>query len=178
MQNETPPLALDPPKGKIDTRQHLMWEKELLGLFISSHPLDDFRNYFASKTKPLKNYSKIDDGNQITIGGIVIGLRQIYTRNNDPMAFAQIETLDGDVEVIVFPRTFEKDKAIWALDNVLEITGKINAKDREGRLVDELKLMADSAKLINHETAKHFPPPAQTIEGVQDKSSDSKFPQP
>lgn len=176
MQNETPPLALDPPKGKIDARQHLMWEKELLGLFISSHPLDDFRNYFASKTKSLKNYSKIDDGNQVTIGGIVTGLRQIYTRNNDPMAFAQIETLDGDIEVIVFPRTFEKDKSIWALDNVLEITGKINAKDREGRIVDELKLMADSAKIINHETAKHFPPPAQTIQGLVESKKDSRFP--
>ncbi len=176
MQEEAPPLALEPPRDKIDQRQHLMWEKELLGLFISSHPLDDFRNYFASKAQSIKKYSKMDDGNQITIGGIVTGLRQIYTRNNDPMAFAQIETLDGDVEVIVFPRTFEKDKNIWALDNVLEITGKINAKDREGKLVDELKVMADKAKLINHETARHFPPPSQTIMGAAHVDANEMFP--
>lgn len=166
MQDEVPPLNLEPPHEKTDLRQHLMWERELLGLFISSHPLDDFRNYFTSKTQSIKKFSKVDDGKQITIGGIVTALRQIYTRNNDAMAFAQVETLDGDVEVIVFPRTFEKDKNIWALDSVLEITGKINAKDRDGKLVDDIKVMADKAKLVNHETARHFPPPEQTIEGA------------
>jgi len=176
MQEEAPPLALESPKEKPDARQHLMWEKELLGLYISSHPLDDFKNYFTTKTQSIKHFSKTDDGKPITIGGIVTGLRQIYTRNNDAMAFAQIESLDGDIEVIVFPRTFEKDKDIWALDNVLEIKGKINAKDREGNPTDELKVMADTARLVNHETARHFPPPEQTIMGAAQVEAESSYP--
>ncbi len=165
MQGQSPPLALEPPKGKTDTRQHLLWEKELLGLYISSHPLDDYKNYLLTKTQNLKRFSKNNDGESVDVGGIVTSLRQIYTRNNDPMAFVQLETLNGDLEIIVFPRVFEKNKEVWALDNVLEVSGKINAKDRDGRLVDELKVMANSAKLLNYETAKHFPPPEQTVKG-------------
>ncbi len=165
MDQESPPLALVSPKDKTDPRTHLMWERELLGLFISSHPLDDFNNYLTSKTQNIKNFNKSDDSKPITVGGIVIGLRQIYTRNNDPMAFVQLETIYGDVEVIVFPRVFEKDKAIWALDNVLEVKGKINARDRDGNPTDDLKVIANQAKLINHQTAMHFPPPNQTVMG-------------
>lgn len=175
MQDEMPALSLETPKEKTDPRQHLLWEKELLGLYISSHPLDDFRNYFASKTQSLKNYSKSNDGQTITTGGIITTLRQIYTRNNDPMAFVGLETLDGDYEVVVFPRLYEKDKSIWALDSVVEVKGKINAKDREGNLTDDLKIIADSAKLLNHETTKHFPPPEQTIMG---SSKDQLAPEP
>lgn len=157
MEEEMPSLALTPPTEKIDPRTHLMWERELLGLYISSHPLDDFRNYMMAKTQNLKNFSKQDDNKEIVIGGIVIGMRQIYTRNNDPMAFVQLETLQDEVEVIVFPRVFEKDKVIWALDNVVEVKGKINARDREGNPTDDLKVIASTVKLINHETARHFP---------------------
>lgn len=108
----------------------------------------------------------MDDGAEITIGGIVTGLRQIYTRNNDAMAFVQLETLDSDVEVVVFPRVWEKSKDQLAVDSVVLITGKINAKDREGKLVDELKILADSVKPTVAETARMFPPPEQTIEGA------------
>ncbi len=165
MDQEAPPLALEPPHDKTDPRSHLMWEKELLGLYISSHPLDDFKNYLLSKTQSIHKFSKNDDSKPIVVGGIIIGMRQIYTRNNDAMAFVQIETLDGEVELIVFPRVYDKDKSIWALDNVVEVKGKINARDREGNPTDDLKVIADSAKLINHQTAKHFPPPKQTIMG-------------
>lgn len=163
---ETPPLRLVPPSGKVDPRTHLMWEKELMGLFVSSHPLDDFRNYLTSKAQSITKFSKMDDGAEITIGGIVTGLRQIYTRNNDAMAFVQLETLDSDVEVVVFPRVWEKSKDHLAVDSVVLITGKINAKDREGKLVDELKVLADSVKPTVAETARMFPPPEQTIEGA------------
>jgi DNA polymerase-3 subunit alpha len=169
---EAPPLRLAPPDEKIDPRTHLMWEKELLGLFISSHPLDDFRNFLLSKAKSISKYSKMDDGLEITIGGIVTGFRQIYTRNNDAMAFVQLETLDDDVEVVVFPRVWEKAKEHLALDSVVLIKGKINAKDREGRLTDDLKILADDVKPIVADTARKFPPPEQTIEGPPPKEDE------
>jgi DNA polymerase-3 subunit alpha len=163
---DTPPLRLAEPSQKIDPREHLMWEKELLGLFISSHPLDDFRNFFLSKAKSISKYSKMDDGLEISIGGIVTSLRQIYTRNNDAMAFVQLETLDSDVELVVFPRVWEKAKDFLVLDNVVLVKGKINAKDREGKLTDDLKILADDVKLVQADMARKFPPPEQTIEGA------------
>ncbi len=158
ISQEAPGISFDPPKVKLDPRQHLVWEKELLGLYVSTHPLDDFRNYLLANTQSLKNFSRADDGKQITIGGIITAIRKIYTRNNDPMAFVQIETLSGDIEVIAFPKIYQRHEPLWALDNVLEITGKINAKDRDGRVTDELKLMADKAKPLDAELARKWLP--------------------
>lgn len=162
MEEKLPPLALEEPNQKTDPRAHLQWERELLGLYVSAHPLDDFKNYLQSKTQNLSSFTKLDDSLSITVGGIITGSRQIYTRNNDPMAFVQIETLEGEAEVIVFPKVFEKTKEIWAIDNVVEVRGRINARDRDGKPTDELKVMASTAKLINHQTAKHYPAPNQT----------------
>lgn len=159
MQEEIPPLALLPNPNKPDPRTHLMWERELLGLFVSKHPLDDFRNYLSFKTRSIKKYSKANDGQQITIGGIVTGMRQIYTRRNDPMAFVTIETLDADVEIVVFPRVYEVAKDFLSIDSVISVKGKINARDKEGRLVEELKLLADTIKPIDLEHARRIKPP-------------------
>lgn len=166
LQDEMPPIQLDIPTEKTDPRQHLMWEKELLGLYVSTHPLDDFRNYLLQKTQSIKKFSRNDDGKQITTGGIITAMRKIYTRNNDPMAFVQLETIDGEVELIVFPRTFQKYEQLWVPDNVLEIVGKINAKDREGKPTDEIKIMADRAQLLNAETSRKWlaPKAEETID--------------
>ena len=171
LHDEIPPISMDKPTHKIDPRQHLMWEKELLGLYVSTHPLDDFKNYFKHKTQSIKSFTKNDDGKAITIGGIVTSARKIYTKNNDPMAFVQLETLDGDVELIVFPRVYAKIEEIIAADNVLEIEGKINAKDRDGNTTDELKIFADKAKVLNAETARMWLKPAEKPKEEQGKES-------
>lgn len=157
MTNQVPPIALEPPTTKPEPRAHLIWERELLGLFISSHPLDDFRNYLEFKTQSIKNFNSSNDSNPIVVGGIIMGLRQIYTRNNDAMAFVKIETLDGELEIIAFPRVYEKYKEFLAIDSVVEIKGKINARDRDGKPTDDLKVIADSVKLLDPQTAKHYP---------------------
>lgn len=171
LHEEIPPISMDKPTHKIDPRQHLMWEKELLGLYVSTHPLDDFKNYFKHKTQSIKSFSKNDDGKAITIGGIVTSARKIYTKNNDPMAFVQLETLDGDVELIVFPRVYAKIEEIITADNVLEIEGKINAKDRDGNSTDDLKIFADKAKILNAETARMWLKPPQKPKEEQGKES-------
>jgi len=174
-EEKLPPISLDAPSGKIDPRAHLMWEKELLGLYISTHPLDDFNNYLRHKTQSIKGFDKSKDGQPIIIGGIITTMRKIYTKKNDPMAFVGIETLDGDVELIVFPKSYQKYEQLWAIDNVVEINGKINARDRDGRPTDELKIIVDSAKTLNADTSrKWLKPPRQEVGA--DKS-DSRAPQ-
>lgn len=156
LHEEMPSVSLDVPSEKTDPRQHLMWEKELLGLYVSTHPLDDFRNYFKHNTQSIKVYNKHDDGRQAKIGGIITALRKIYTRNNDPMAFVQLETIDGDVELIIFPRVYQKFEQLCTADNVVEIEGKINTRDREGRVGDEIKVIVDKIRLLNAETARKW----------------------
>ena len=168
-QEEIPAISMDKPQGKLDPRAHLMWEKELLGLYISTHPLDDFNNYLRHKTQSIKEFDSKKDGQPITVGGIITGLRKIYTKNNDPMAFVALETLDGDLELIVFPRSYEKYEQLWVPDSVIEIKGKINARDRDGKLSEELKVIVDSAKPLNAETARKWLKPTDKT-----KKSDSK----
>ena len=145
--------------------------KGVAGLYVSTHPLDDFRNYLKQQTQSLKKFDKSDDGRSIKLGGIITALRKIYTRNNDPMAFVQLETIDGDVEVIVFPRTYQKYEELWMLDNVIEIEGKINARDREGAPTDDLKIMADKVKILNAEIARKWLPPKEpeTLSSIEIK---------
>jgi len=171
LHEEIPPISMDKPNYKIDPRQHLMWEKELLGLYVSTHPLDDFKNYLLNKTNSLKNYTKADDGKSITIGGIITSARKIYTKNNDPMAFVQLETLDGDVELIVFPRVYAKFEELLVSDNVLEIEGKINAKDRDGNSTDDIKIFMDKAKILNAETSRMWLKPPEKAEKEADQDS-------
>jgi DNA polymerase-3 subunit alpha len=171
LHEEIPPISMDKPNYKIDPRQHLMWEKELLGLYVSTHPLDDFKNYLLNKTNSLKKFSKADDGKAITIGGIITSARKIYTKNNDPMAFVQLETLDGDVELIVFPRVYAKFEELLVSDNVLEIEGKINAKDRDGNSTDDIKIFMDKAKILNAETSRMWLKPPEKAEKEADQDS-------
>jgi len=171
-----PPISLDAPSGKIDPRAHLMWEKELLGLYISTHPLDDFNNYLRHKTQSIKDFDKSKDGHSITTGGIITTMRKIYTKKNDPMAFVGIETLDGDVELIVFPKSYQKHEDLWAIDNVIEVKGKINARDRDGRATDELKIIVDSAKVLNADTARMWLKPQKAAKSTE-KSDDTNKPQ-
>lgn len=170
-----PPISLDAPSGKLDPRAHLMWEKELLGLYISTHPLDDFNNYLRHKTQSIKDFDKSKDGMPIVTGGIITTMRKIYTKKNDPMAFVGVETLDGDVELIVFPKSYMKYEQLWVPDNVVEIKGKINARDREGKATDDIKIIVDSAKPLNAETARKWLKPAQTPK--DSKPSKAKAPQ-
>lgn len=170
-EEKLPPISLDAPSGKIDPRAHLMWEKELLGLYISTHPLDDFNNYLRHKTQSIKDFDKTKDGQPIIIGGIITTMRKIYTKKNDPMAFVGIESLDGDVELIVFPKSYQKYEELWMIDNVVEINGKINARDRDGRATDELKIIVDSAKPLNADTARMWLKPPKKAEEPKTKEA-------
>jgi DNA polymerase III alpha subunit len=85
------------------------------------------------------------------------------------MAFVKIETLDGELEVIAFPRVYEKFREVWAIDSVIEIKGKINARDRDGKPTNDLKVIADSVKLLDSETAKHYP-----VKSEKEKKGTSK----
>ncbi len=169
MQDEMPPLQFDIPNSKPDLRQHLMWEKELLGLYISSHPLDEYDNYLYDQTMPLSKLNSSLENRSVHIGGIITTFRKITTKAGSSMAFVGIESKDGEVELIVFPRPFENYQAILAVDNVVEVEGKVSTKDRDGKLGGELKILVDKVKLIDIEKARKWLPKKRE-EAVEDEA--------
>ena len=124
-------------------KERLTWERELLGLYISAHPLDNYDTYFQEQAVPLAHVTADVDGRKITTGGIISTVRTIITKSGTKMAFVRIEDKTNEAEIVVFPNLFEQIGAKLAQDIVVRVTGKINARDREGNLRDDASIIAD-----------------------------------
>jgi DNA polymerase-3 subunit alpha len=103
---------------------------------------------------------------QATIGGIITAVRQIATKNGDKMAFVKIENKTGETELIIFPRTYEECQSLLVQDTIVLATGKLNAKDRDGKTTEEIKLLADSVKVVTAETAATYEPTGEHVEPI------------
>lgn len=125
-----------------------MWERELLGLYISAHPLDNYDAFFEEQTIPLHSCTPKIDGQQVTIGGLVTTVRTIVTKSGAKMAFVGLEDKTGESEVIVFPRLYEQLGGSLQQDVVLKVAGKISARDRDGNMTDEAKMIADEISIV------------------------------
>lgn len=132
-------LATAPPAKQLEK---LMWEKDLLGLFVSSHPLSEFRSVLNyEKTMPIKNIPPRAT-EQIKIGGLVTTVKKIMTKSNKQMLFANVEDLTGKIEVVVFPTIYDKYPDVFKENTIVIVKGKIN--DRDGAI----KLLCDDVKQI------------------------------
>lgn len=138
-----PTMSLLPAPTKYTEKEWLTWERELLGLYISAHPLDNYDTYFEEQTVPLSRITPDIDGKKMTVGGLVSTVRTIITKSGTKMAFLGIEDKTNEAEVIVFPNLFEQVGAKLVQDAVVRVSGKISAKDRDGNLGNEAKMIAD-----------------------------------
>jgi DNA polymerase-3 subunit alpha len=121
----------------------LAWEKELLSIYLSEHPLARISEKLKEKgAAPTSMLNEEWVGQKITIGGRIIEARRITTKKGDTMAAAIVEDMTGQVEVTIFPRTYEQTAELWQDDNILLITGKVEMRD------DQPKIIADSAELF------------------------------
>jgi len=151
-----PSMSLQEAPVKHTQKECLMWERELLGLYISAHPLDDFDRYFEEQTIPLVSIKPDVDGKKATIGGIITTLRTIVTKNGSKMAFMGIEDKTGEAEIIVFPNLYAELGAKLAQDVVIRATGKISARDRDGNLGDEAKMIADEIIIVSDKDLRDY----------------------
>jgi len=156
MQDMIPPLALEPAPTKNTEREMLQWERELLGLYLSAHPLDKYDAYFREQCMPIENLSKEMDGRTATVGGIVLESRAINTKSGSKMAFVKMEDKTGEMEIIVFPKTYEEVGERLVQDDNIKVKGKINAKDRDGKLTDEVKIIADEITFVTQEELDNY----------------------
>jgi len=118
-------------------KEKLAWEKELLGLFISSHPLKNFQKILEKKAVAI---SKIRDYNPkkiIKIGGIISSIKKIITRNGKPMLFLNLEDLSDRIEVIVFPGIIERNPSVFQENKIVTVSGRLDSKDGVQKLICE-----------------------------------------
>lgn len=116
-------------------KQKLAWEKELLGLYVSDHPLADYQEQLSKLTIPIRDISSNILGKTVKIGGIISNLKKIVTKKGDPMAFANFQDMTDTIEVVIFPETLQKTNGIWQEDAIVVVSGKVDMRDGAYKLI-------------------------------------------
>ena len=133
-------IALAPAPAATQTEK-LIWEKELLGLYISGHPLDKYKNVLEKREVTItKVKTEFKEGMIVVVGGIIEEAKPILTKKNDQMMFLRLADLTGTIEVVVFPRVFEEFKKFLVTEKCVAIKGKISNRN------DEVSLIAEKVK--------------------------------
>ncbi len=153
---DQPRLELQPPPDSADTREQLLWERELLGLYLSQHPLELFETFLAEQTVPLNSLTPDHDGKSVAIGGAVTDVREITTKNGQRMAFVKIEDKFGEIEAVLFPNSFQQTLGLWDRDRVVLVRGKLSARSQNGTRGEEVKIMVDDAREITSQQAAAY----------------------
>ena len=153
---EIPEVEITPAPTKYSDKEQLMWERDLMGLYISAHPLDKYEAYFQEQTMPISEIKPNIDGATVIVGGIITNVRSLVTKSGSKMAFVKIEDKISEIEVIVFPKTFEQVGAKLMQDAVVKVTGRVNATDRDGNKIDEVKINAEQIDVITDEELQSY----------------------
>jgi DNA polymerase III subunit alpha len=134
MEVQHPPIAAT----EFDERELLRLEKEVLGLYVSEHPLEGVRAELRRKTDcALTDLERRRDGEFVTVGGIVSSLKQVTTKRGEPMVFVTLDDLTGSAEVVVFNSTYATARELLEADRILVVKGRVDHKQ-----AGETKLVA------------------------------------
>ena len=148
-------------------RERLALEKEVLGMYVSGHPLGQYENELKNNTsidngkinslkEDMEAYLNLDE-KEVILGGMIANKRIQTTKKNDIMAFLELEDLYGTIEVIVFPQTLKQYNSILNEDNIIYIKGKLSIKEEESAklIAREIRDIndKDSLKINNHNSS-------------------------
>ncbi len=118
--------------------EKLLWEKELLGLYISGHPLDRLREKLESRKMNIKKIkAEVGNGLLVTIAGIIETTRQVITKNDERMAFLKISDLTGSIEAVAFPLIFKESVDILMPEKCIALSGKVSLRNGEKSIIIE-----------------------------------------
>lgn len=151
-----PTVTMQSAPARHTDKERLTWERELLGLYISAHPLDNYDAYFQEQTTPVSFMKPEFDGKKATIGGLVSTVRTIVTKSGTKMAFVGLEDKSGEGEVIIFPNLYEQVGAKLVQDAVIRAEGKISARDRDGNLGSDAKMIADAINVVTDQELREY----------------------
>jgi len=136
----------------IEKSQFLAWERELLGIYLSEHPLEHFQNILSEQAVSLQEISREHHSKKVVVGGIVTLFKEVTTKNNQKMAFVTIEDFTSSVEIIVFPQNYSKTIDLWQIDQVLLVTGRIEFDEHQ----NSFKILAEDARQITFHQAEAY----------------------
>lgn len=159
-------LKSAPPATKRDL---LSWEKELLGLYVSEHPFQEFAVQLSGLI-PLANLASQKAEKRVRVGGMMTTVKKILTKANEVMAFAKLEDLSGEAEIVIFPRVYKEKPELWQGEHALYVVGR--PSEKEGRmnvLVEHAyeitpENIQEVARTLRGDEGAHAPPPVVAAE--------------
>ena len=123
---------------KATQAEKLLWEKELLGLYISGHPLDRIRDKLEKRELDIKKVKeKFGNGMQVTVAGIIESSRAVITKNNERMAFLKIADFSDSIEAVAFPSIFKESIEILIAEKCIALSGKVSLRNGEKSIIIE-----------------------------------------
>jgi DNA polymerase-3 subunit alpha len=149
-------LKLEASGEKYPLREQLQWERELLGLYLSQHPLQNYQTILEEQTVSLGSLRPEHHNRSVTIGGIIEDVREIITKSGQKMAFVKVTDGKDSLEIVLFPSVYQQTFGIWERDRVIIAKGKVTAQDRSGNSTNEIKVLADEAREVTHEQAEAY----------------------
>lgn len=165
---QTITLAKAPP---LENQQKLLWEKELLGLYISQHPLTELDSLLSPYVQTRFQVQKSREGALVKVYGIVTTIKKILTKKNEPMIFVKLEDLSGTLEIIVFPSLYQEQVALWKEDAILLCEGKVSFKDNECKILASRTRAVDSQfiEMLKAKLPQGTQAPAQQKNEINDE---------
>jgi len=131
------------PTEKISIGQKLLWEKELLGVYVSGHPLDAVRAEVEKRPR-ITQIKKGYQGTTVVTTGLVESVKELLTKKGDRMAFIKLTDQDDSIETVAFPETYHDNRELLVPGNCVAIKGKFNLRnDEPSILIDKVKLLGN-----------------------------------
>ena len=149
--NTKPQLVIDRSGDGVSPREELAWERELLGLYLSHHPLAAYAGFLKKNAKPISSIDQRLEGKTIDVGGSITSVREISTKNGHKMAFVKLEDQTNEIELVLFPNVYQQTIELWQRDKVILATGKVSNRAANNQTTDDYKIMVDSAREISTE---------------------------
>jgi len=133
-----------PPIGNFEK---LRWEKELLGLYVTSHPLEGMKKFFIGKTIAISEIKNSFMNQRVKVGGIISGVKKIITKAGKPMLFIKLEDMTDKAEIVVFPSIMEKNEEVFQENKVVFVSGRVDHRDNSPKIIAEEaeEIIIDSA---------------------------------
>lgn len=151
-----PKLALNETLAIIPQHEQLLWERELLGIYLSQHPLAAYETILLEQTVALNTLKAEHEGKSFNAGGAITAVREISTKNGQKMAFVKIADQFGEIELVLFPSIYQQTTGIWLRDNIVIAKGKFTAQDKEGNETSEFKMLVDDARQLTPDQASAY----------------------
>jgi len=174
LSGETAPAEAAAPAGPVEefSREELLaMEKEMLGLYISDHPLRHVHATLAARINvALDQLLELPDKTPVTVGGLITAVKRTTTKGGSAMAFVTLEDLTGSCEVIIFPRAYEQVHFLLKRDAVLVVRGRVDVMEQQAKILADRVMTLEEADEVEPLPLLH---PAGALNGEQTESAES-----